>query len=250
MTDDSVNAIITDPPYYSTNLEFDKKPQVNWIDLFQELHRVCKYDGAIVVFSQQPFTTDLINANRENFRYEIIWEKSLAMGFLNANKRPLRAHENILIFSSKGHGKYNPQKTKLYPPPKNPRVRRNNHKAPHYGRQRTGASVHVDDGTRYPRSVLKYKNVLRSWGNKHAIHPTQKPLDLVKWLVLTYTDLGDTVFDPFAGSGTTACAAIETGRKYIACERDEKYFYHAKKRIEEVTASFGQPKKDKVVRRL
>ena len=237
MPDNSVDAIITDPPYYTTNLKFDQEPKIDFTEFFKQAHRICKFEGSIVCFSQQPFTTNLINVNRANFRYEWIWEKSLALGFLNAKKRPLRAHENIILFSEKGFSTYNPQKTRVHNKPvsikkQKPRVCR------HYNQH--ASTDYKDDGTRYPRSVVKFKNVSRGW-DKTAFHPTQKPLDLIRLLVETYTNPGATVFDPFAGSATTAVAAIQTGRNYIAIEKDSDFYVQAKARINQVIAEQELP---------
>lgn len=238
MPNDSVDAIITDPPYYTTSLKFDREAKIDFEEFFKQAHRICKSGGVVVSFAQQPFATDLIIANRKNFRYEIIWEKTLAMGFLSAKKRPLRAHENILVFSAKGHATYNPQKVRVHN--KLPRLiktsKGSNSICQHYNQKKAD---YCDDGTRYPRSVYKCKNASKSW-DKTAFHPTQKPLELVRWLVKTYTNPGDIVFDPFAGSATTAVAAIETGRNYIAVEKDLLFYKQAKERIKAAEQSVNQ----------
>jgi site-specific DNA-methyltransferase (adenine-specific) len=224
MANNSVNAVITDPPYNTTKCKFDLEkfdPQ----KFFSEINRICKPDGNIIVFSQQPFTSELIAANKKYFRHEIIWEKNMALGFLNAKKRPLRAHENILIFSQKGYGTYNPEKTRVHNKTKTKKTRGI---CQHYNQAKVDF---IDDGTRYPRSVVKYQNVSKAW-DKNAFHPTQKPLSLISWLMLNFTNPEDLIFDPFGGSATTAVAAIETGRKYIVIEKDLDFFNKALKRIE------------------
>lgn len=243
MPDNSVNVIITDPPYYTTNLKFDREAKIDFEAFFAEAHRICKPEGSIVSFAQQPFATDLICANRRYFRYELIWEKTMAMGFLNAKKRPLRAHENILVFSEKGFANYNPQKIRVHNRITK-KIRKANDICQHYNKKKVD---YIDDGTRYPRSVLKHQNVSRGFfkskQDKSIFHPTQKPLDLIRWLVLTYTNPGEIVFDPFAGSATTAVAAMETNRRYIAVEKDLSFFEQAQARIE---AAVSKLKKESI----
>jgi site-specific DNA-methyltransferase (adenine-specific) len=224
MPDGSVDMILTDPPYGTTDLEWDTAP--NLARMFAEFNRVAKPNGAIVVMAQQPFATDCIVANRERFRYELIWEKTKALGFLSANKKPLRAHENVLVFY-KLLPTYNPQKTKVT----NDRVgsfkiqKSKREYIQHYNQYKN--SVYTHDGTRYPRSVVKFSNRIEA-----TQHPTQKPLALFEYLIKTYTNEGETVLDCFAGSGTSAVAAINTGRGYIVIEKEEKYIDVIKSRVE------------------
>ena len=217
----SVDAIITDPPYGTTALPWDQKLDLDaW---WKAAGRVIKPSGVIVMFSAQPFTTDLINSNRKQFRYELVWRKSMASGFLDANRRPMRIHENILVFSQhyrrSNDGKraavtYNPQFTIGKPYKKGQRKIQ----AAHYSW--TGDSPAKDYGDRrFPVDVLDFPN-----GNHNSLHPTQKPLDLLRWLVLTYTNPGEMVLDPFAGSGTTLVACKETGRRGLGIERDRNYW--------------------------
>jgi site-specific DNA-methyltransferase (adenine-specific) len=222
MPDGSVDMILTDPPYGTTNLEWDAAP--NLARMFAEFNRVAKPNGAIVVTAQQPFATDCIVANRERFRYEWVWEKTSALGFLDANKKPLRAHENVLVFY-KSLPTYNPQKTKVANDCVGSSKIRKGDYVPHYNQPRD--SVYTYDGTRYPRSVVKFSNRIEA-----TQHPTQKPLALFEYLIKTYTNEGETVLDCFAGSGTTAVAAINTGRKYIVVEKEEKYIDVINSRVE------------------
>jgi site-specific DNA-methyltransferase (adenine-specific) len=224
MPDGSVDMILTDPPYGTTDLGWDAAPDL--ARMFAEFNRVAKPNGAIVVMAQQPFATDCIVANRERFRYEWVWEKTAALGFLDANKKPLRAHENILVFY-KSLPTYNPQKTKVISDRVGSFKNRKQHGCyiEHYNKHRTG--VYVYDGTRYPRSVVKFSNRIEA-----TQHPTQKPLALFEYLIKTYTNEGETVLDCFAGSGTTAVAAINTGRGYIVIEKEEKYIDVIKSRVE------------------
>lgn len=215
--DGSVDCIITDPPYGTTNCEWDKVPDLKLF--FDHGFRVLKENGALISFSQLPFAVDLINACRKYFRYEIIWQKTMAVGFLNANKMPLRAHENILVFYRK-LPVYKPQKTKG----KSYIVKRGS-PSPIYGKQ--SLCVTVNNGYRHPHDVLVFKN-----SNHKNLHPTQKPVELMEWLVKTYTNCGDTVLDCFMGSGSTGVACVRNNRNFIGMELEEKYFDIAKNRIE------------------
>lgn len=216
----SVDAIISDPPYATTNLSWDQP--VDWEFFWSETKRILSPTGIVVLFSAQQFTTDLILSNRRWFRYELIWEKSNATGFLNANRRPLTCHENILIFAPRLHSApYNPQKVagKPYKAGK---------QSPGPGHYRAMVKTSRDNpsGLRYPRSVLYFASDKRK-GN----HPTQKPLSLMEWLALTYTNRSQVVIDPSMGSGTTGLACAKNGRRFIGVEREEEYFEMAKERL-------------------
>lgn len=231
--DGSIDFIVTDPPYGSTNLEWDKEQ--DYENLFAEWFRIAKENAAIIVFSQQPYATDIINACRKYFRYETIWEKTMKMGFPNANKMPLKAHENMLVFYKK-LPTYNPQK---YIVGKDKMS---------WGRQRKqgenrydgytssmGKSIYTDDGTRMSKSVIQISNwngALFGKTDKAVVHPTQKPVDLFRYLILTYSNEGETVFDGFAGSGTAAVACLEESRNFIGSELNEEYYKGAINRIE------------------
>lgn len=217
--DGSVDCIITDPPYGTTNCDWDKRFDLN--RFFKESFSCLKKNGALVVFSQQPFSTDLVNAGRKFFRYEIIWHKTRATGFLNARKMPLRAHENILVFYRK-LPTYNPvfSVKKAY-------LRVSGGTSEVYGKIKDRHST-KSDGKRYPHDVIKMPH-----HNFGLLHPTQKPVELTEWLVKTYTNPGDTVLDCFMGSGTTGVACVCNGRNFIGMELQEKYFEIAKNRIED-----------------
>ena len=190
--------------------------------MWVELKRVIKPNGAIVLFAQTPFDKVLGASNIEMLKYEWIWEKTAATGHLNAKKAPMKAHENILVFYGK-QPIYNPQK--LYnQPPTNSYTKRNG------DGECYGKTVGVSGGgdtERYPRSV----QVFKSDKQKVSLHPTQKPVALMEYLIKTYSNEGETVLDFTMGSGTTGVACINTNRKFIGIEKDETYFKIAQDRI-------------------
>lgn len=193
--------------------------------LWGQYERIIKGNGIIILFANGMFTADLMESNRKLWRYNLIWQKTQPTGFLNANRMPLRSHEDICIFYKK-LPTYNPQKTTG-----NPRkVSKASHKANckesmNYGIY--GLSTY-DSTERYPTSVWKFPKD----SQKCAIHPTQKPVALVEELIKTYTDEGDTVLDSCAGSMTLAIAAMRTGRNYICIEKDEDIYEAGKRRVE------------------
>ena len=238
--DKSIDMILCDLPYGTTKLEWDKKIPFN--SLWEEYNRVIKDNGAILLFSCQPFQTDLINSNRKMFRYEWVWHKSVGTNFLNANRMPLRIHENICVFYKK-LPTYNPQKTvKINQNYGKTRLKKAN-RAKQYGN--VSAQNYTDTGERYPTDVIKFSNWNGvSYGkNKNAVkHPTQKPVALCEYLINTYTNEGNTVLDNCMGSGTTGVACKHLNRNFIGIELDEHYFNIAKERINQCTHITTQSK--------
>lgn len=221
LADRSIDALITDPPYGTTNIEWDRP--VDWPQFWQHADRICKPQSPQVLFSSGKFTNQLINSNPKHFRYELIWEKNNPVGFLDANRRPLRSHENILIFSKVFKGStYNPQMTVG-----KPHVVGQNNTSKHYGKQ-SGRVVERTTNLYHPRSILRINNRATS----RSLHPTQKPIELMKWLVLTYSDRNDRILEPFAGSGSTLAAAAHHGRQAIGIEQSEEYCVTIAKRLE------------------
>lgn len=223
----SVDLLLTDPPYGTTNISWDKK--VDWSMFWKEARRVCKPLAPVIIFASGKFVPELLASNPKEFRYELIWEKNLAVGFLDANRRPLRAHEQILIFTQAFRGStYNPQKVEG----KVHKTGGKSSKAVHYG----GADKNTKEvitNLYHPRSVLKYSNIVRG----KSLHPTAKPLELVEWIVRSYSNEGDTVLDPFFGSGTTIAASLIAGRHGIGCDISPEYFETAKQRLIELEAA-------------
>jgi len=216
--DKSIDMILTDPPYnkIQSSWEYDLDLTLFW----KEIKRIIKPSGAIVLTCAQPFTSKLVSSNLSMFRYELVWVKNRGTDFLNVNKKPLQAHENILVFYKK-LCTYNPQKTQ-----KNPYVKKSAKKesSDHHNPIKRTPIINRD-GKRFPLSILYFNKVER------GIHPTQKPLGLFEWLIKTYTNKGDLVLDPFLGSGTTALACLRLQRNFIAFEREEKYCLLAEERI-------------------
>lgn len=216
----SVDMVLADPPYGSTACSWDSV--IDLPSMWQELKRVIKPNGAIVLFGSQPFTSALVMSNPKWFRYCLVWEKSGVTGFLDANRKPLKCHEDIAVF----YGKlpiYNPQMT----PTKREVTTRGANRANHYGAHKR---VTTDNrGKAYPRSVIYCPDAI------NTVHPTQKPVALLAYLIRTYTNKGDTVLDFCMGSGSTGVACIEEGRSFIGIEKDTEhgYFEIAKKRIHE-----------------
>lgn len=224
IADKSIDMVLCDLPYGTTQCHWDSVLPLD--KLWQEYERVIKDDGAIVLTSAQPFTSMLIMSNLQLFRYEWIYEKPAATGFLNAKKQPLRAHESVLVFYKK-QPTYNPQKTTGH---ERKTSSRNSLDADCYGS--AYKKVSYDSTERYPRSVQKFK----SDKQLSKLHPTQKPVSLCEYLIKTYTNKGETVLDNCMGSGTTGIACLNLGRKFIGIEKDKKYFEIASARIEQHSA--------------
>ena len=218
--DASIDAIITDPPYGTTACKWDAA--IPFEPMWEELKRVVKNNGVIVLFGSQPFTSALVMSNPKMFKYQWIWEKSKASGYLNSKKRPMVSHEDIAIFC-KSTPIYYPQMTKGDPYNKGTALRNTNV----YGNQKI-TTVKNDEGLRYPRSVQYFKTA-ESEGKVY--HPTQKPLILMEYLVKTYTQENNTVLDFTMGSGTTGIACKNLNRNFIGIELDSKYFAIAESRI-------------------
>jgi site-specific DNA-methyltransferase (adenine-specific) len=228
LEDGSVDAIISDPPFNMTEADCDKTP-LDIVMMFAELRRIAKPNAPIVLFSAQPFTADLINAARDIFRFEFIACKTRGTSFFDVKKRFSRAHENVLVFSKK-EPTFNPQMEQGEPYS----AKRNGRQIGVYG-IKTNTNYTESNGERYP---LSYKTF--SWGNNATkLHPFQKPEEAMVYLVNTFSNLGETILDPFMGSGSTGVAALKMGRCFIGCEEIRGHFETAKQRLEAVKA---QPK--------
>jgi len=216
--DESIDLIVTDPPYGVTACAWDKRPDIKL--MWEQFNRIIKPNGAVVLTATQPFATDVINANRRYFRYDLVWVKNNAVGFLNANRMPLRQHELILVFYKK-LPLYHPQKV----PGKRYVHKAGNHNTTIYNQICKTAS---ESSERYPTSVLHFSRDTGP-GKKH---PTQKPKAMFEWIIKSYSEKDSVVFDPYMGSGTTAVSAISTGRRFIGFEKDPGFYTLAMARIQ------------------
>lgn len=223
--DGSVDMILCDLPYGTTKNKWDSV--INLGQMWNQYKRIIKPNGCIALFAQNPFGAELIHSNRNMFRYEWVWQKTLPQGFLNANRMPLRTSENILIFYKK-LPTYNPQKWQGKPYDKG--IRGGN-LTTNYGD--FGESLSVNEtGMRFPVNIIKFSNA----NHQQIFHPTQKPVPLLEYLIKTYTDPGQVVLDNCMGSGSTGVACVNTGRDFIGIELDPGYFETAKNRIEKQIA--------------
>ena len=252
ITNDSIDLILCDLPYGTTDIHGKKKDGssrlLKWdcvipLDLLWEQYKrvLNKNHGVVVLTADQPFTSQLVLSNIDWFKYEWIWKKKKTTGFLTANYRPMKQTEDIVVFSPLGASaashkankcmRYNPQG--LIPK----KVKKKNNPA------RLGMFLHNPEHmgkgnkllheTEYTQEFTGYPSEIIEFGLDKAIHPTQKPVALMEYLIKTYTNEGDLVLDNCMGSGTTGVACVRTNRKFIGIEKDEKYFNLASDRIEE-----------------
>lgn len=219
--DKSIDMILCDLPYGTTQCKWDEI--IPFEPLWEQYNRIIKDNGAIVLFGSEPFSSKLRMSNIKMFKYDWVWKKTMASNFALCKKQPFKKHEMISVFYKK-QPTYNPQMEDGKPYVDN----RNSGKR--------NASVGVDDGiarqpinntgTRYPSSVQEFSN-----GNNGNVHPTQKPVDLLEYLIKTYSNIGEIILDNTMGSGSTGVAALNLGRKFIGIELNEDYFNIAKSRM-------------------
>ena len=220
--DKSIDMILTDLPYGTTACKWDTI--IPFEPLWEQYERVIKDNGAIVLFANQPFTTNLIYSNIKNFKYCWTWDKQIPSGMGYARFRPMQQTEDICVFEKKGRKTiYNAQKTKREKPIKSGGVKKSN-SAPHTMTKPLNKTYDYKN----PVTLLSYIKIRRG-----SVHPTQKPVALLEYLIKTYTNKGETVLDSTMGSGSTGVACKNTFRKFIGIELDKDYFDIAKKRIEE-----------------
>ena len=215
--DNSIDAIITDPPYGTTACKWDSV--IDFDLMWEQLNRIIKPNGAIVLFGSEPFSSALRMSNIKNYKYDWIYDKNNTTGYGNCNKQPLRNIENILVFYKK-QCNYFPQNLR-----KHNKVNKRGSHSSSLGKNGLKENSYIQKFTNYPRQTLKYGL------DKNKQHPTQKPIPLMEYLIKTYTNEGETVLDFTMGSGSTGVAAKNTNRSFIGIEQDEKYFEIAKQRI-------------------
>ena len=215
--DKSIDMILCDLPYGTTQNKWDSIIPLE--PLWEQYKRIIKDNGAILLFGSQPFTTILNYSNISNYRYEWVWIKNNSTGFQLANKRPLKKHELISVFYKK-QPTYNPQGLIEYN-----KINKRGSMGENWSEM--NSNNYIQRWTNYPTQILEYKY------DKQKLHPTQKPVALLEYLIKTYTNEGEIVLDNTMGSGSTGVACVNTNRKFIGIELDDKYFDVAKNRIEE-----------------
>lgn len=223
--DKSIDMILCDLPYGLTRnskdiaLPFDK--------LWEQYNRIIKDNGCIALFAQGLFYVDLVNSNRKMFRYDLIWDKVLTSGFLNAKRMPLRQHEQVAIFYKK-LPTYNPQFSIGKPlHSKGVSYKDKEHKNQNYGKFEITDDVRAGCTEKYPTSILKFSKSHPSI----ALHPTEKSIEALEYLIKTYTNENEIVLDNCFGSNSTGVACVNTNRNYIGIEKDEKYFQIGVERV-------------------
>ncbi|MFI2901440.1 DNA-methyltransferase, partial [Klebsiella aerogenes] len=226
LPDNSIDMILCDLPYGTTQNKWDSV--IPFDALWHEYKRLCR--GAIVLTAAQPFTSAVVMSNLRDFKQALVWEKNVASNFLNANRQHLSRHEDILLFSGARHI-FNKQLRKGKP-----------YVAKRYGNDDTGDNYGritmrtdtVNNGGRNPISVLRFNREV-------GLHPTQKPIALMEYLIRTYTNPGDKVLDNCMGSGTTGVACAQSGRTFVGIERDPDYFKIAKERVQSAYKQAKEP---------
>lgn len=221
--DGSVDMILTDPPYGTTACKWDSVIPLE--PMWEQLKRIIKPNGAIVMTASQPFTSVLVSSNLDNFKYEWIWEKDGGSNFATVKYQPMKEHESVLIFG-KGHTTYNQIKQERIGSRKGKETTTidSGRSGSVYGTQEGGKKLKVSE-LRCPRSIQRFNR-------ERGLHPTQKPVALMEYLIKTYTNEAETVLDFTMGSGTTGVACVNLNREFIGIEMDEGYFDIAKKRVE------------------
>jgi len=217
--DKSVDMILCDLPYGTTACKWDSV--IPFKQLWEQYNRLIKDNGAIVLFGSEPFSSYLRMSNIKNYKYDWVWRKSKPTNFLNCKKQPLRTFENVIVFYKK-QPTYNPQgliKGVFI----NDRPAKRNKSSNIYGSEK---GFGYSEFSNYPTNELNFKN-----GNNNRLHPTQKPVELLEYLIKTYTNEGETVLDNCMGSGSTGIACKNTGRSFIGIELDQYYFDIARNRI-------------------
>ncbi len=238
--DGSIDAIISDPPYGRTSCTWDTV--IPFVPMWEHLKRIIKPKGAIVLFGIQPFTSALINSNVAEFKYCWYWCKSKPNGWQNSKNRPMRAIEEVAVFSQSpmGHVTLLGDRRMTYFPQGITSMGINTIKDYTHGRtmgkRPNQVGIRYESFTGFPNDVLCFPNII----GKAAIHPTQKPVALMAYLVKTYTNDGETVLDFCAGSASTGVACIETGRSFIGIEKDATYFAVAEERLADAAAKLHQ----------
>lgn len=227
--DNSIDMVLCDLPYGTTSNKWDSVIDLD--KLWIEYKRVIKINGAIILFADQPFTTNLISSNLKMWRYNFVWDKEVRTGFLNAKKMPLKQTEDICVFY-KNLPTYNPIMTDA----KKQNIRHNFKDcsvSSNYQNKKGMHSKDYDGTKRYPVNIIKYNRKQKECHPRKILHPTQKPVGILEYLIKTYSNENDLILDNTMGVGSTAIACINTNRNFIGIELDKTYYEIAKKRVEE-----------------
>ena len=227
----SVDLVLVDLPYGTASKACKWDTIIPLVPMWEQLKQIIKPNAVIVMTASQPFTTTLISSNMKMFKYCWVWVKPRGTGHLNAKKMPMKNYEDVVVFYRKGCT-YNPQmiKGKPYKNKGGKAVKINESGVTVYGKFSAGGEYNtVNDGLRYPKRVISIPVIERG-----SIHPTQKPVALMEYMIKTYTDEGDTVLDFTMGSGTTGVACKNLNRNFIGIEKDPEFFKIAQKRVSEI----------------
>tara|TARA_R110002153_G_C13275081_1_gene493633 strand:+ start:678 stop:1490 length:813 start_codon:yes stop_codon:yes gene_type:complete len=229
--DESIDMILCDLPYGTTACKWDSVIDLDL--MWKEYNRIIKHNGIFALFSGEPFTSRLIMSNIDNFRYRITWDKMQGSGYLNSKKRPLTRVEDICIFSKVklGNSTYNPQLVDKEPSKIRPISNRKPCGVTTYGKHNSKLSKEYDNTKSHPTDLISESSKRKECNSINRVHPTQKPVNLINWLIKTYTNENEIVLDNTAGSFTTAVACLETNRKYIVMEKEKEYYNKGIKRI-------------------
>lgn len=219
LQENSVDLIVTDPPYGITQNDWDTS--ISLKNMWKCFYRVLREDGTICVTASQPFSSLLISSNIKRFKCEWIWQKTIGSGQLNISHMPLQTHEHIIVFKNKKRGTYNPQMTEGEPYTIN---RKGSKFGNSYGKQKDVKVI--NDGRRHPKSIILVPNP-----RIKKQHPTQKPVELMSYFVKTYSNEGNIILDPFMGSGTTAISCVQNNRNFIGIEISKEYYEIAEERV-------------------
>lgn len=225
------NAIITDPPYGTTNR--NKWDTIIPLDkMWNKIYKLTNINTPILLFADEPFTSELICSNKKLFKQRITWNKDRGSGFLNAKKMLLKQTEDIVLFYNK-LPTYNPQMVHAQPDRIRPNSAKGENKSLNYGKvKEIKHSEDYDNTMRYPTNLIKFSSMTGECNNLNRLHPTQKPLEIMEWLINTYTNKNDLILDFTCGSGSTLIAAKILNRKCVGIELDKKYCEVAKQRLE------------------
>ena len=230
LKDNSVDMVCVDPPYGTTSIKWDNV--LDFEKMWKELNRVVKPKGNVLIFGSQPFTSFVITSNIKQFRYELIWNKNKCGSPGLAKIRPQKVHENIMVFSKEGGSTYNPimEKGEAYKR-ENPDGYGSGKNTHEYGFGNKKSTGMTNSGTRYPKSIL---HASRNFSAQQTVHPTQKPTNLLNWLIMTYSNPNEVVLDFTMGSGSCGVSCKLTGRSFIGVELEKEYYDIAVDRIDSI----------------